>query len=1379
MGLSKIFLSIFICLFLTSPAGGEEGGRIYRIGVLAKRGTTHCLAKWTPTAHYLTDWIDDASFIIIPLGFDEILPAVEGQKVDFLLANPVIYMESSVRFGVEQLATLNNLRNGKPYPVFGGVIFRRADRDGIRGLDDLKGKHFIAVDRNSFGGWDVAWRLLKNHGIDPFRDFSELSFGGTHDAVVYAVRDGEADAGTTRTDTLERMAQERKIRLDDFRVIHPAAKEIRIAYGDFPLLLSTRLYPEWPFSRLEHTPPSLAKEVSQALFSIKPDTPAAITGHYYDWSIPLNYQPVRECLMELRIPPYQHHNELTIIDIITRYLYWLIGITFLLILMLVVIIKLIHSRKWLNDEIMAREKIKKELMDSEERLEQAVTGTNLGLWDEDIVTGKSSRNRQWFKMIGYTTEEIDLRTNEWTGLIHPDDRQMAMSKYNDHISGKTPLYEAVFRMKAKTGGWKWIQSVGKVSHRDADGKPLRIIGTHRDITARKRVEEEFRESEERLDLAVTGANLGLWDNNLITGENTLNKQYAAILGYEEGEVGTNFESFQKLVHPDDLPEMMKIFQRHLDGKTPFYEAEFRMRTKTGGWKWMQSVGRVSERDKNGKPLRILGTQRDITDRKRGEEVLRQSKEEAFALSEKLQEAIKQANLMAIEANSANQAKSEFLANMSHEIRTPMNGVIGMTELLLDSELTDEQREFAGMINSSADALLQIINDVLDFSKIEAGKLELEMIDFELRPVVEETAEILALLARQRGNELTCLISDDLPYILRGDPGRLRQILINLINNAIKFTENGEIAIRVEAANRSGDQELSESIEKNEHRTSLRQGFGGLASNQPSPRLRRAGVEHRTSNKAAAEATRNQRPFPIPHSPFPIRFSIADTGIGIPEDKRARLFKSFSQIDASTTRKYGGTGLGLAISRQLAELMGGEIGVESDTGKGSTFWFTAVFEERPERRKQPRIISVNLEGKRILVVDDNETNRKIVSTYLTKRSARVSTAAGGEEAIQLLREANAAGDPFHLALLDMMMPGMDGETLGRAIKDDPALRETTILVMLSSDTWRSNSKRLKEIGFADHLTKPIRPSRLFERLAIALGQTVTETDIRQKTTFPAMEAKMVKKSAGPGRILLAEDNPVNQMVALKMIEKLGYHTDVVTNGKKALQALELIPYKLILMDCQMPVMDGFEATRKIREMEAALGSRSGDQELSQKPTTAHSLLSTAHIPIIAMTAHALHGDREQCLDAGMDDYISKPVKQAVLAAAIKKYLPPGEVRIQTILIVDDDENICSICRRILEENGYTVRVAADGRKGLELIEQSIPDLLLLDLNLLERTGPELLRTIRERNLKILVVLITAFGDSGLMEQSMELAPFTVLRKPFAANDILRIVAGLRK
>ncbi|MEA1928385.1 MAG: PAS domain-containing protein, partial [Candidatus Auribacterota bacterium] len=683
----------------------------YTIGVLAKRGTEHCLAKWTPTARYLTDSINNASFSIIPLRFDEVLPAVEDNTVDFILVNPALYIETSVRFGVERIATLNNLRDGKPYAVFGGVIFRRADRDEISGLDDLKGKRFIAVDRNAFGSWDAIWRLLKNHGIDPSRDFSELSFGGTHDTVVYAVRDGKADAGATRTDTLERMAQEGKIRFDDFQVVHQADEEARTAYGDFPFLLSTRLYPEWPFSRLKHTPRPLAREVARALLSIKPDNPAAVIGHYYDWTIPLNYQPVRDCLKELRIGPFQHYSELTLGEIIIRYIYWLAGIAFLLIIMLVVIIKMVHSRKRLRDEILNRNKIKKELAESEQRMKLAMTGANLGLWDEDVVTGNSSRNRQWFEMLGYTPEEIELKTNAWTNLIHPDDLRMVMKKYNDHLAGKIPFYETEFRIRTKTGGWKWIQSTGMVSERDSDGKPLRILGTHRDITERKWAEEALRESEERLELAVTGANLGLWDDNLVTGENTLNRQYAMILGYEPGEIGPDFESFKELVHPDDLPEMMRKFQQHLEGKTPSYEAEFRMRTKSGEWKWIQSAGRVSERDENGKALRISGTQRDITERKRGEEVLKQAKDEAFALSGKLQQSIKQANRMAREAGAANRAKSEFLANMSHEIRTPMNGVLGMTDLLLDTELTREQREFAQTISSSAEALLQIINAI--------------------------------------------------------------------------------------------------------------------------------------------------------------------------------------------------------------------------------------------------------------------------------------------------------------------------------------------------------------------------------------------------------------------------------------------------------------------------------------------------------------------------------------------------------------------------------------------------------------------------------------------------------------------------------------------
>ncbi|HDL64609.1 MAG TPA: PAS domain-containing hybrid sensor histidine kinase/response regulator, partial [Proteobacteria bacterium] len=675
--------------------------------------------------------------------------------------------------------------------------------------------------------------------------------------------------------------------------------------------------------------------------------------------------------------------------------------------------------------------------------------------------------------------------------------------------------------------------------------------------------------EDRLELAVTGTNLGLWDEDIVTGKSSRNRQWFEMIGYSPEEIERKTDAWTILIHPDDVRMVMKRYTDHLAGKTSSYEAEFRMRTKTGEWRWIHSTGRVSKRDEAGKPLRILGIQQDITERKRGEDVLKQAKEEAFALSAKLQEAIKQANRMAIEAKRANRAKSEFLANMSHEIRTPMNGVIGMAELLLETELTTEQREFTGMISSSADTLLQIINDVLDFSKIEAGRLELEMIDFELRSVVEETVEMLAEIARRKGNELTCLIADDLPTVLRGDPGRLRQILINLINNAIKFTENGEIAIRVEA----GGEETKNEGQRDKGRV------GG-----PPPS---------TVNRQLST----------------LLFSVTDTGIGIPGDKLDMLFKSFSQVDASTTRKYGGTGLGLAIARQLSELMGGEIGVKSEEGKGSTFWFTAVFEERPERGEQPRRITVNLEGKRILVVDDNHTNRTIVKTYLTKRAARVSATGSGKEALRLLREANSAGDPFHLALLDMMMPEMDGETLGQAIKDDPILRETTILVMLSSDAWQSSGKRLKEIGFAAHLTKPIRPSRLFERLAVALGLTVNGVVTRKKIPSAAPGARMVKKSAGPTRILLVEDNPVNQMVATRILEKLGYHSDVVANGKEALQALELIPYELVLMDCQMPVMDGFEATRKIRESEDQEIRESGDQEiresgdqaLSRKPT----------------------------------------------------------------------------------------------------------------------------------------------------------------------------------
>ncbi|WP_296920008.1 response regulator [Thiohalocapsa sp.] len=679
---------------------------------------------------------------------------------------------------------------------------------------------------------------------------------------------------------------------------------------------------------------------------------------------------------------------------------------------------------------------------------------------------------------------------------------------------------------------------------------------NREVAERRRAEEALRSSEREFR-AIANYTYDWEDWTAPDGKLLwVNPAVERVSGYKVDECLAMPDYPLPMVHPQDRDAFRAQVRELMDGNGG--EHEFRLLHRDGSVSWAAISGQPI-RDADGTSMGLRCSIRDITERRRAAEAMRQAKEAAEA---------------------ASQAKSDFLANMSHEIRTPMVGVIGMTGLLRDSNLDAVQRDYVETIHNSGEALLDVINDILDFSKIEAKRMELEVTGFDLRATVEEVADMLALKAFEKGLQFNCLLPEGIPVRLRGDAGRLRQVLVNLTGNAIKFTEHGEVSVDVKRLDAADEQ------------------------------------DHCL-----------------------LRFEVVDSGIGIDPARQVQLFQSFYQVDTTTTRRFGGTGLGLAISKQLVELMGGRIGVDSVSGRGSTFWCEIPFLLDPQPQAPAQPPDDVLVGRRVLIVDDNATNLRVLSEYLNAFGCIIDQAGGADEAKQRLGAASAAEEPYDIVVLDMMMPVVDGLTLGREIRRSGEYGEPK-LVMLSSRDQRGDGRALEQAGFDAFFTKPVKRNVL-HRLLVRLFEVPYGATEEQPAAPAAAELPL---DAPPLRILVAEDNPTNQKVALSMLKRLGYRADAVANGREALKALQLIPYDLVLMDVQMPEMDGLEATRRFRALEAGTGRR---------------------LPIIAMTAHASTADRDRCLAAGMDDFVTKPVQRESLGRTLAARLPaPGSAQAGT-------------------------------------------------------------------------------------------------------------------
>ena len=778
-------------------------------------------------------------------------------------------------------------------------------------------------------------------------------------------------------------------------------------------------------------------------------------------------------------------------------------------------------------------------------------------------------NTACVSLFGATSSD-ELLGKQMFDFVHPDDREAVKKRIREHVRDFTNVRQNETRMVGLNGKETCTEVVAcSVTYLGQASMQV----AYRDISGRKEAEKRLLESEASLAAAQRVAHLGSWQRDLIDLDDWTrtplrwSDEMFRLLGYNVGEIEASRANFDRAIHPEDRDRVRELMSAAIRERRP-YSTDYRIMLPDGTERNLYSQADIVYDESSKRPLKIVGVVQDITDRKRSEQELIVAKEAAEAGS---------------------RAKSEFLANMSHEIRTPLNGVMGMTDLALGTDLTPEQREYLETVKLSADSLLIVINDILDFSKIEAGKVELELEDFNLRDSLETTLKTLALRADEKGLELLCEIAPTVPDVMRGDSNRLRQIVINLIGNAIKFTHQGEVALNIQVEAEEGDTRV-------------------------------------------------------------LHFTVSDTGIGIALETQKLIFQPFSQADSSTTRKFGGTGLGLTISKRLVGLMDGNMWVESEVGRGTQFHFTVRFKTSEKPVEVGAIAPPEtLRGAKVLIVDDNRTNRRILEGMLKRWEMNSTSVEDGEEALVQLSSAQNAGAPYALVLTDMHMPKMDGFSLVEQIRQRPEL-SAAIIMMLTSAGHRGDGARCQELGVAAYLLKPIRQSELREAIARVLGAPAQKGPIPLVTRYSLQDARDPQTVLS---VLVAEDNTVNQLLVTRLLEKRGHRVLMTINGRMALEALAKDRFDLVLMDVQMPEMDGIQATVALRENEKEKGDG-------------------FHQPVIALTAHAMKGDQERCLAAGMDGYLTKPIASQDLDAILDMYVARRISTINAPVFVDQSK-----------------------------------------------------------------------------------------------------------